>query len=478
VQSPPKDPNVLQSQRLLNDPASLLKFAARASGEARSHSAIASEVYYEITRNDGQAPLADAGALFRFDPSSGLWLRQELDTLASHIGQTNDEPNCKTLSAYKAIAVLVYHRTRNRTGRDGSPFDAAPPGVAANGFFYQVASDGSAIVSEKLTAQHLARFAVPVTPDKSCPTPLFDSLLSASFPSTDFDHEEQRGLLKQHFGACVIGAMPRMQKACLWRGVARSGKSTLQEVLRSLFRREDIAAVPPHLWHREYHVAALAGKILNTVGEIDAMRPLTSAFKNVIGRDLLHGRHVTHRPFSFRNEASQIFASNNFPPTEDESESFFDRWSCIEFRHSRAANERDDRLGEKIIRGELSGVLAFALEGARELVAKGGRFTLTTAHRTAIEAWRGRSDSVGAWLRDRDAVELRRDFPADDQNGWLHSRTRLHDHYDEWCQHAGRRPLALHHFDEVVRNHFAEFGMREDHATHKIWGIRPRQESR
>jgi putative DNA primase/helicase len=368
---------------------------------------------------------------------------------------------------------LVYSRARDGVAHDGSPFDTAPPGIAANGMFYRL--NGVGVEKLKLAPDHLARFAVPVAPNEKQATPLFDGLIAASFPASDDDHEEQRELLQQHFGSCVVGVAARMQKAMLWRGVERSGKSTLQEVMRSMFEAHNVAAIPPHLWFHEYHCAALAGKILNTVGEVDDKRPLTTSFKNVIGRDLLHGRHVTHRPFAFRNDAGHVFATNTFPPTEDQTNAFWDRWSIIEFRHTRQPEARDDQLAEKIIANELPGVLAWALEGAHRLGQRGRRFLETTAHRRMIDLWRGRTDSVRSWLLDREAVELLRDEKDDRQvpEYWLRSQTELHRHYCQWCSLARRHPLGLQNFGDALRNAFAVFGLCEDTATHKIRGVHP-----
>jgi putative DNA primase/helicase len=444
------------------------------ASEARSHAEMAHQVFDEIKRADKQPPLADMGALYRFDRRTGLWLRYEVDALARFVGDAIDERNCKRVADYRGIAQLVYSRARDGIAHDASPFDSVPPGIAANGMFYR--TNGAGVERVKLAPEHLARFAVPVAPNDKHPRPLFDALVAASFPATDPDYEGQRLLLQQHFGACIIGVAARMQKAMLWRGVERSGKSTLQEILRSMFLSADIAAVPPHLWYHEYHCAALAGKILNTVGEIDDKRPLTVSFKNVIGRDLLHGRHVTHRPFSFRNEAGHVFATNTYPPTEDQSNAFWDRWSGMEFRHTRPPGKRDDRLAEKIIASELPGVLAWALEGARLLAQGGGRFLETTAHKAMLEKWRGRTDSVRSWLFDPEAVELFRDRPdvGAHRDYWLRTQTELHRHYCAWCQMARRHPLGLHNFGDALRNTFVLAGLAEDQETHKVWGVHPR----
>ena len=198
----------------------------------------------------------------------------------------------------------------------------------------------------------------------------------------------------------------------------------------------------------------------------------------MIGRDLLHGRHVTHRPFSFRNEAGHVFNCNGFPPTEDQTNAFWDRWSGVEFRHTRPPEKRDDRLAEKIIASELPAVLAWALDGARLLATNNGRFSETAAHKFMMDKWRGRTDSVRSWLLDREAVELLRDHADDsrfDNEYWIRSQTELHRAYCAWCQSARRHPLGLHNFGDALRNAFAMAGLSEDMVSHKIWGLHPLQ---
>jgi putative DNA primase/helicase len=197
----------------------------------------------------------------------------------------------------------------------------------------------------------------------------------------------------------------------------------------------------------------------------------------VTGRDLLHGRHVTHRPFAFKNEAAHVFASNSYPPTNDQTGAFWARWSCIRFRHTRPLHERDRALGEKIIADELPGVLAWALDGANDLAQLGGCFVETRTNADVLNEWRGRTDSVRSWLSDREAVELERDESADGtrqvDDYWTRSQTELHRAYVSWCASARRLPLGLHNFGDQLRNAAAGFGLREDSHLRKFRGVHP-----
>ncbi len=128
-------------------------------------------------------------------------MRHELDTLARFVGNAINERNCKRVADYRGIAQLVYSNARDGIAHDASPFDGAPPGIAADGMFFHL--NGAGVERTKLLPKHLARFAVPVTPDEKHPRPLFDALIEASFPASDHDHEEQRALLQKFDGLGV-----------------------------------------------------------------------------------------------------------------------------------------------------------------------------------------------------------------------------------------------------------------------------------
>jgi hypothetical protein len=58
---------------------------------------------------------------------------------------------------------------------------------------------------------------------------------------------------------------------------------------------------------------------------------------------------------------------------------------------------------------------------------------------------------------------------------WLYTQSELWRAYMAWCDRERRhRPLGIHNFGDHLRNAFSDFGLREDTATHKIFGVHPR----
>lgn len=178
----------------------------------------------------------------------------------------------------------------------------------------------------------------------------------------------------------------------------------------------------------------LAGARLNVVGELPDDMPIPAAeFKSVLGRDLLIGRHPTHRPVSFKNEATHLFMSNHMIGTRDHSEAFYSRWLLLEFPNSLLKSGRpvDPGLADRIVASEMPGITAWALKGAARLL-KQNKFSSSIVHDRMMEAWRRSSSSLEEFLHECC------DFGADEKV----SRADLYKDYADWCSSNGRKPYA------------------------------------
>jgi len=330
---------------------------------------------------------------------------------------------------------------------DPSFFEAAPAGVAGPSAFWRTDPDGQ-IVREPLGPEHRQRMRIAADPDAETPTPLFDRLLDFAFGPDP--KGEQRRLLQQVFGAAIARVLYLHRIAVLLLGASTSGKSTLLQVLAALFPREQVGATSPQRWQSDYHVAALAGRAVNIVGELDPNEPIPGgAFKSVVGNDVIEGRHPTHRPFSFVCAASHFFNANRLPPTVDRSDAFFRRWRVIEFKRSVPPEEVIVDLGARIVEEESGGVVAWALRGAAE-VLRSGAIVEPAEHRAAITRWRHANNSAVQFLLDDEFVELVPVAASDDTAVVSTSGALVFEAYRSWTRTVGVRPFGRNSFYEAI----------------------------
>ncbi len=422
----------------------LRKRQAAASAADATHHVLA-HAWCDARTLYGARPVYTAGS-FYVPRADGLWSSLTHERVQVEVaGMFPDRKLCRKNSDFRQIADHIAALTEVE-----GFFDEAPPGIVTPAGFHVLAADG-AIETVPLALDHRQTFALPWRPEFDAEAPLLDSVLAGAFDGADA--EGQTDLWWQCVGAALFGLMPRLQLVLLLLGRERSGKSLLQRILERTFPPAAVGAVSPASWGHEYHVATLAGKRLNVVGELADDAPIPAAsFKNVTGQNLVAGRHPTHRPFSFRCQAAHVFASNVLPPTTDRSEAFYRRWRVLRFANTVPAEKVDPDLCERIVASEMPALLAAAFMGA-ERVAKAGRVRVTKAHEAVLERWRMSANPLQQFLSDDEWVEL-------DPEARTHSTADLYETYRRWASSTGfRNPFGRNHFLELLESTGATRGV-------------------
>lgn len=374
-----------------------IKARAVETDTAPTHHGYAKNILERLTV-DGRSPVGHEGSLYIVDQTSGIWQRKPTESIGKMVAEAHDgKDNCTRSNDYSGIAQHAISIASNNTF-----FSEPPVGLACPEGFYQI--DGNEIRVEPLTPAHCQRV--------------------------------------------MIGIMHTHQKAVLFFDpFGRAGKGTLERIIRGLVPASFITAVSPFVWHKEYFVASLAGARLNVVGELSDDVPIPAAmFKTVTGGDLITGRHPTHRPIMFKNEAAHLFMSNHMINTRDHSEAFFSRWLIVEFPNSRLRSGQplDPTLADRIVANELSGIAQWALDGAVRLM-RNGSFSKSAAHDRLMAQWRRSSNSLVEFIHERCVL----------RPGLLSRRSGFYMEYATWCKDNGRRPFAKSRVKDLLEHNVA-----------------------
>jgi len=405
---------------------------------AQTHHGYAKSLLAELVK-DAWKPVGHQNLLFVLNPDTRLWSSLSVTSLVKTVADMHDgKEHCSRSSDYKAIAEHAVS-----LASDDTFFANAPIGVACPGGFYQIVGDDIALVP--LLPEHRQRVMLSITPIQQG-TPQFDAFLQDTFASRHTGEKEQQVILVQEIaGAIMLGLMPRYHKAALfYEPFGRAGKGTLERILRNLVPTIFVTAVSPFKWAQDYHVATLAGSRLNVVGELPENEAIpASIFKSVIGGDLITGRHPTHRPITFTNEAAHLFMSNHLITTKDQSEAFFSRWLIVGFPNSRLRSglPLDPALADRIITSELPGIAYWALEGAKSLIRQ-GKFSPSAAHDRLMAKWRRSTSSLDEYIHE--CCELCSDRSV--------RRSEFYVGYTRWCNGAGRKPFAKNRVKELLEH--------------------------
>lgn len=385
----------------------------------------------------GYAPCSCDGSLFMLNGKTNIWVELAIAEVEKRVALRYDgQPHCTKRSDYSSIA---QHSLTLVSNPDF--FDQAPPGVATEEGFYRVVDGRNQL--QPLKPEDRQRVMLSFSP-KTGPMPLFDDFLNETFKSSQ-DGEKASQILRvqEVSGAIMLGLGKRFQKAILFYDpYGRAGKGTLVEILKNLVPDRYVTAVSPFAWGREYYVVSLAGARLNLVGELPDGESLPAAqFKTVLGGDLITGRHPTHRPISFKNEATHVFMSNHMINTRDQSEAFFARWEIIEFPNSRLLSglPLDPDIAKRIVSKELPAIAAWAIEGAARLL-KQGRYTTSPVHERLMKKWRSANNSVQEFMDESCKFDLH----------FYEKRSDFYKAYKEWCGENGRQPFSKGRVKELL----------------------------
>ncbi|MES9934295.1 MAG: phage/plasmid primase, P4 family [Candidatus Sedimenticola sp. PURPLELP] len=391
-------------------------------------------------------PVGAEGSLWVYQ--DGCWEKRELTKLEPIIAtRFNGQSRCARKSEYKQIAQHIYDIVEQPEF-----FEDAPVGVACPSGFFSVTNDGE-IHREELTPDHRQRFRLPVDPVDKAPEKWLKFLENCFFNYYEvleqpaphgaaYDGAGQISLLQEIMGGVILGTLYTYEKAVLLYGLGSTGKSTLLRVIEALVPEAYRTASDPFLWGREYFIADLAGKRLNSVGELPDDKPIpASEFKRVTGRDTLQGRHPTHRPFNFKCTAAHLFNSNHLINTRDQSNGFWRRWLILGFFNVHPDSCAIKDLDQQLINKELGKIIHWALLGGIRL-KKTGVFTETKVQRELMSRWRKHTDSVAEFIAESDEVSM--------YSGACIHRTELYKQYQYWCETSGRRFLSSKKFYDRI----------------------------
>lgn len=205
-------------------------------------------------------------------------------------------------------------------------------------------------------------------------------------------------------GQCLLGDNPS-QRFLLITGTAGGGKSTLVNVIEQLVTRQNCTELRLEHMHGRFENSRLVGKTLLTGKDVKA------GFLDSKGAPMLKaltGKDILSTEFKHSNSAIEIEGRYNVIITsnatlqvrlENDAAAWKRRMLWIKYENQPPAIpiENFDQL---LIREEGSGILNFALDGARELLSQGGKIKLFPAQEKRIDALLEDTDPVRLFIRE------------------------------------------------------------------------------
>ncbi len=272
----------------------------------------------------------------------------------------------------------------------------------------------------------LVTYQLAVEPEFCTPTPEFDKFL------TDVLHPGDRDRVLDILAYLLRPGNPQ-QRAVLFTGSGRNGKSVLLGLVESIVGRQSMAAVPLQRLGTRFAAARLYGKAINLVGEIDGGHvDNTSAFKQMTGGDPVDMDVKNAQAFTAHVWAVPVFSANQIPTSADTSEGYLRRWEIVEFPNTFDGSDTTiaDRLHAE--RAAIAGKLL------RRAAASAFTIRSSVPGGVAKATFAKRSDAVRSWLAETTLTGF-----TERQDAYVDYKTWVEDS-------GGKHPLTRNRFYERV----------------------------
>lgn len=255
-----------------------------------------------------------------------------------------------------------------------------------------------------------------------------------------FSGNTAKMLALQEFMGYLLMPTCRYEKCAFFFGTGSNGKSTVLDICTWLLGEENVSALSLSALSRQFPLAALRAKMLNSATEVDPKdRAGTETLKQIISGDLLSSDTKFGKEVTFRTFCKCIFAMNTPPPITDRAYGFVRKVLVINFDRRFSEDEHDKYLRDKLREQEMPGILNWSIEGARRLISQ-GKFSSDQGMRSDTTEFMAKMNPILNFVMDHCLLH----------EEVLQDSTEIFDDYKKWCETRGYKWVGQGRFNDQL----------------------------
>jgi len=246
-------------------------------------------------------------------------------------------------------------------------------------------------------------------------------------------------LLYELAGYCLL-RRNKFQKFFVLCGNGGTGKSTFCNLIKRMFKKEQVSTVALSQFDLDYHLATLVGSMVNIDDDASSDKILKDAgrFKSITCGIPVSVRPIYGHPIQLYSTATIIINCNSMVKIMDDSEGLYRRLLLIELNNKITTPDRD--FEDKITDLDMEYFFYKACEGIHNVLQR-GKFIKEESDEVLKQRFRVQQNSIHKWM------QLEHITPA-----FLKGRglKEVYREYSMWAIECGYNSFNYGNFTELV----------------------------
>jgi len=274
---------------------------------------------------------------------------------------------------------------------------------------------------------------IPCEYDAEADCPAFINYVNSIFAS-----DQSRVALAQEWLGYFLTAETKAQKALILYGSGGNGKGVFTNVVEQIVGKDNISCVAMDGLNKAFTRATIHNKllILSNENEFGRKGINTQYFKAIVSSDKIQAEHKGKPAFDFKPVAKFCLSMNALPYSGDKSDGYFRRLSILHFSETYSIDKKtaDVNLSDTL-RGELSGILNWALEGLERLRNNDYKFTDSKSSRMLLKKYKLDINPIMEFIHERI------DYKGVDSKIRTENM-RVYREFQQWARRTGHKLTA------------------------------------
>lgn len=351
-----------------------------------------------------------------------------MDSFMFQLGLLDHRTNRKKIKDTIARVASLLARTDKRHFKDSDIINRKYKLNLKNGLF-----DVETMKLEEHTPEYFSTSQIPFEYNPEATAPTFEQFIK----KVSNGDETTKDMIQEMFGYCIGEGNPKHKVFYLYGDTARNGKSTTAKILCGLIGKDNYStlSLAQIAGENSSVLTQLIGKQLNFSDELSTKYIESSMLTTVSAEGIIEINPKYKSPFIHQVKSKFLVTCNDLPKFQN-GQGMKHRMILIPFQYHIPADERIDRYDEVLLEKEGSGILNWAIEGAK-LLKERKTFTINEQSKQDLLDNTKESNSVYAFLYEG------YDFGDYDDK---FDKKSMYRGYKEFCNETGVMPKGYQSF--------------------------------